>query len=285
MPQFPSPHPVSTEVRVPAGIVEIYADDRDTVDVQVTPADGGAASREAAEATWIDLAGDQLRIVLDPVDGRWSRRSGQVRVVALVPAGGPLHVSVASADVRCAGRYADARIDSASGDLYIEEVAGDLSVKTASGRLLAERVDGAARVRSASGDISLGTVGGEISVHSASGHVEIGDAAGSASATTASGAVRIASAHSGTIQARSASGAINVGVSAGTGVWLDLNTLSGRTHTDLAMSGGPGGSATLRLELRSMSGDIRVFRATPTDQAPQTTSDPADSGPSQGDAR
>jgi hypothetical protein len=55
---------------------------------------------------------------------------------------------------------------------------------------------------------------------------------------------------------------VNVGVAQGTSVWLDVITASGRTHSDLDMSGGPagGGQPDLALTLRTASGDIDIHR-------------------------
>jgi hypothetical protein len=61
-----------------------------------------------------------------------------------------------------------------------------------------------------------------------------------------------------------ASGDVSVGVAAGTGVWLDLNTASGSTTSDLAMGGGPSEGvreAALEVRIRTASGDIDVHRA------------------------
>jgi hypothetical protein len=61
---------------------------------------------------------------------------------------------------------------------------------------------------------------------------------------------------------------VSIGVAAGTGVWLDLDSASGDTHSDLSMSEGtanPGG-ATLTLQVRTASGDIDVHRSAPARQ-------------------
>jgi hypothetical protein len=51
-------------------------------------------------------------------------------------------------------------------------------------------------------------------------------------------------------------------VPAGTAVWLDLNTISGTTRTDLDMgAGAPPGGPDLTLRVATMSGDIDVRRA------------------------
>jgi hypothetical protein len=53
-----------------------------------------------------------------------------------------------------------------------------------------------------------------------------------------------------------------VGVRAGTGVWLDLNTISGTTRNGLDMTAAPSGANGHQLNLRvqTISGDIGVHR-------------------------
>ena len=51
-------------------------------------------------------------------------------------------------------------------------------------------------------------------------------------------------------------------MAAGTGVWMDLNTMSGRSVSDLAAQDDPPAAQTgLELRVRAVSGDIHVHRA------------------------
>ena len=67
---------------------------------------------------------------------------------------------------------------------------------------------------------------------------------------------------------QSASGDVKIGVEAGTGVWLDVNTASGSTRNELTMGAdAPGATAastgaTLELRVRTASGDIDIRRVT-----------------------
>ena len=53
-------------------------------------------------------------------------------------------------------------IDTASGDVTLDHVAGTLRAKGASADIRAARVDGAATVDTASGDVALGQTGAEV---------------------------------------------------------------------------------------------------------------------------
>jgi len=74
--------------------------------------------------------------------------------------------------------------------------------------------------------------------------------------------VQISSLRSGEAHIRSVAGDVEVGVAAGTRVFLDLSATSGEARSDLAPSEGPAGEgATLELHAATVSGDITVRRA------------------------
>jgi hypothetical protein len=188
-----------------------------------------------------------------------------LRVTARVPLDGALSLRLAAADARCAGRYAAVEVIGAAADVEVDEVTGDARVKTASGDVRVGRVGGAAQLRSASGDLTLGYAAGDVSVHSQSGTVGLAEAAASVQASTASGDIRLGTAHTGTTSLRSVSGDLTVGVAVGTGVWLDLRTVSGDTRSDLHIDPtSPAATASLRLHVRTVSGDITVRRVPAT---------------------
>jgi hypothetical protein len=275
MPEYPTHGPLDVEVSVGAGVVELSTADTDRATVEVTPYDDSSASRDAAEATQVSLTGDHLVIHAPDVGSGWLfRRSPRLRVRATVPTGSRLNTHIASADLRCDGDFGSSRLSTASGDMYLRSCAGDLRAHSASGGVLVDRVTGDANLRSASGEITIGSAGGEVSASTASGDIEIGDAAGSVRARTASGDVRVGGARHGGVEVDTASGDALVGVVPGTRVWLDLSSLSGATRSDLAASdAGPAADgdvpAALTVRLRSLSGNVHVYRT------PQTAGDPA----------
>ncbi|HLT11816.1 MAG TPA: DUF4097 family beta strand repeat-containing protein, partial [Micromonosporaceae bacterium] len=192
----------------------------------------------------------------------WLSRHGRVRVDLVLPERSGLRAEVGSADVRTEGRLADVSVHSGSGDITVCDSAS-LAVESGSGDVRADRVAGTLRVKTGSGDVLAGSVGGDANVQVASGDVHIGDVAGRVRATSASGDIALDTVHAGEVRVRSASGDVRIGVPAGTGVWLDLNTVSGSTSTDLAMTGSPpSGGASLALRVHTVSGDIAVHRTT-----------------------
>jgi hypothetical protein len=260
MPEFPSPNPITAVVRLAAGALEITAEERDTAVVDVRPFDDRPDSHEAAERTTVEFRGDTLTVVAP--EGTWlSRRNAALLVTIRLPLDSRLRFKTASADVACRGRFASLDGEGASGDLHVEHVTGDAKVKIASGDVTAGQVDGELQVGGASGDVTAQHVGGAVDARLASGNVDITSAGAGVKARTASGRVRIGAVGHGTVKVRTASGDVAVGVRSGTGVWLDLNTVAGRTTNDLDMTAGGGDAGQgLSLEIRTVSGDIAIRR-------------------------
>jgi hypothetical protein len=263
---FATPGPVTLAVKLTAGLIEITASERDSTTVEVLPWDDSTGAQEAAERVRVELVGDRLLIESGLGGARWLLgRSGRLRITVHAPQHSILDLGVTSADVRCHGRFGDVSVGSASGDVYVESVNGDLHAKLTSGDLLVDEVAGQGSTHAASGDVTIGAVTGDLHATTASGDVRVAKCAGSATVRTASGDIALDWVHQGEVKANSASGDVQIGVQRGTGVWLDLNTVSGSTTTDLALADGEpqpastDGQVTLRV--RTASGDIRVRRA------------------------
>jgi DUF4097 and DUF4098 domain-containing protein YvlB len=260
--EFSLTGPVVVTAKLPSGHLAVIAEERDSATVDVQPWDHSAASRQTAEEVRVELTGDRLRI--EAAGGaRWLLgRSSRVRIVVHTPLDSGLDVTVASADVLCSGRFGQSTVQSASGDVVLPELTGALNANLASGDLRVERVAGAVDAHCTSGDVAIGAVGEDLTVVTASGDVRVGGCAGSANVRTASGDVLLERVEQGTVQVTTASGDVGVGVAAGTGVWLDINTLSGTSSTDLDLGGAPAsGQAQVNLRVRTASGDIEVRRA------------------------
>src|SRR5215218_687318 len=122
---------------------------------------------------------------------------------------------------------ADLRSEVASADIVGRGTFGEVEINVASGDVVLEQVEGETRINSASGDVRLRrVVEGDVRVHSASGDVEVGIAAGSR-------------------------------------LWVDAQSLSGSTSSELELEGAPSDDEGPLVELRvqTMSGDIAVRRA------------------------
>lgn len=262
--EFPSPAPVAAQIRVRSGIVEIVAEQRDTVTVDIEPETGSEGAREAAERTRVELRDGRLLVDSPEPTGWLIRRAPRIRVHIRLPIDSSIHLRTASADLTAHGRYASAVVNTASGDVYLEQVTGDVSANTASGDVRFAEVGGHLRVNAASGDLAAQQVDGDVTATSASGAITLEQVGAGVSATTASGDIHIGTARRGEIRINSASGDVVVGVAAGTGVWLDLSTLSGATRSDLDVAGDTSLVARqdLTVRVKTMSGDIDIRRVT-----------------------
>jgi DUF4097 and DUF4098 domain-containing protein YvlB len=263
MQTFEHTGPVTVAVRAQRGRVDITAADDAAVQVDVAPLGGSEAAAGAARDTYVALEGDTL--VVDPPDrSGWQWRGApRLAITIRVPTGSSIVATLASADLRAAGRYAQGQVKTSSGDAWIEQLTGSAQIESASGELTVGRVGGALRIGSASGKVRVGEVSGDVAAHGASGDITIRDVGGSLSARTASGAIDVGVVRRGRAGIHSASGDVEVGVAAGTRVWLDVSTASGSTVNDLTMSGPPGDTSretALQLRIRTASGDIAIRR-------------------------
>jgi DUF4097 and DUF4098 domain-containing protein YvlB len=262
--EFDRSAPVTIALRAQGGVVQVVAEERDTIQVEVLPLADNENAHEAARATRVVLEDDTL-LIQTPGSEYWRwRRSPKLRISVKAPAGSALAGKSSSADIRAAGVYSMIQLDAASADIEVDEVTGDADLGAASGNVSVARVGGALRIKSASGRLRIGDVTGDVNAETASGDIRVGSGGGSVRAVTASGDIEVGSLREGQAKLRTASGDVEVGVAAGTGVWMDLDTASGKSVVDLAMQDRtppPAGAAALELRVRTASGDILVRRA------------------------
>jgi DUF4097 and DUF4098 domain-containing protein YvlB len=262
--EFDRATPVTVALRAQGGDVEITAEERSTVEVEVTALNSSETTREAAANTRVVLEEDTL-LVQTPGSEYWSwRRSPKLAITIRVPIGSAVAGKTTSAKVRAAGVFSVVQLDVASADIEVEEVTGDALLDAASGSLTITRVGGGLRIKSASGTLRIGDVTGDVNAETASGSIYLQSGGGSLKARTASGDIEVGLLRQGTAQIGTASGDVKVGVAPGTGVWLDLNTSSGKSTSDLTHHGEvpPADKPTnLELRVRTASGDIHVHRA------------------------
>lgn len=259
MPEFPCSGPIKVEVDVPAGRVSITAEERETAIVEVKPVGNRDRDRAAAEATEVSFDGDNL--VIAAPSGWLSWRSGSVSVEARVPVDSSAHIKTASADITCRGRYGKVEAHSASGDVSVDDVSKDVKIQTASGDIGIGDVGGHLHATSASGDIKAGKVGGAASLKTASGDIEIDAVGGDVQARSASGDFEVSAVSRGEVSVRSVSGKVSVGVVPGTGVWMDLSTLSGHIESALESVESAPESRDLTIQVHTVSGDIDISRS------------------------
>ncbi|HET6643443.1 MAG TPA: DUF4097 family beta strand repeat-containing protein [Gaiellaceae bacterium] len=244
---FTTPGAVTLQINVPAGDVDIET--RESAETVVELEVRGRDSEELERETRIEARPrvDGHEVVVDAAQVRrlLRIRGGDYRVRIQAPPGAAVRAELATADIRGRGRYGELELDVASGDVEFDQVDGEAKVNTASGDVELRRV-ASARLNSASGDI------------------RVVEAAGSLEVNTASGDVQIRKVVEGNVKAHSASGDIEVGIAKGSRLWVDAQSLSGDTSSELELEPAPvpdDEGPLVELRAQTMSGDISVRRA------------------------
>jgi hypothetical protein len=224
----------SLTIDLPSGTVEVRGVDTTTVTVHLD-------TDQPAE--WeVSQFGDTVSV-------RAPRRRGlrlrSAKVAVEAPIGTHVDINAASADITLTGTLGEVRVRSASGDVRANVV---------------DRLD----VNTASGDVRVGTVHGKLTCSTASGDIRADLVGDDLDAGTASGDVRVDCCGGGSIDAKSVSGDIQLGLPAGIRVEPDIATMSGRTTLPKSPAPpSPEPRRTVRVRLRSVSGDIAIERVTP----------------------
>jgi DUF4097 and DUF4098 domain-containing protein YvlB len=191
------------------------------------------------------------------------------------PQSSTLAVRSKSADVVARGTLGGLTVSTASGDIEASRVDGGVNIKSASGDTRVLEIAGGANVQTASGDVELEIVRGPVNVNSASGDVTIGEAYDNVSANTVSGDQQHGAVLRGKVAAHSVSGDVTIAVRRGSKVYLDCNTVSGDTSSELELTtdAPPGDGPLVEIRAKTVSGDIRITRAAALQEQPPVNAD------------
>jgi Putative adhesin len=258
--------PISLDIHVPAGRVQLDAAETSTTDAEVSPLGSDEASRDLAERSKIEMRAERNRKVLHIEVPRRGiplfSRDGEVLVRVRAPIGTEVNATVGSADVLGTGAFGAAQLKTASGDVTLDSV-DEADIKTASGDVALGNVLGTVKVQSASGDVDVGHVDGPGKIQTASGDVAIKEAQSNLKVQTASGDLRIDAVVSGQVSLQSASGDMRICVARGSTLWVDAKSLSGETTSDLDVGPEPPNidGPHVDLNVTAMSGDVHIARA------------------------
>jgi hypothetical protein len=268
-----TPGPVRLNLELPAGRIEIETATTEDTRVELEALGGNDLLRELVESARIDLLrrGDGHEVVVEAKmrHGFWISfgRGPDLRLRVSCPHGAELDLRTKSADLQAHGEYGSVEVKTASGDVSVEQSRGDVRIKTASGDVHLEDVGGTLSVNSASGDLYVNTIAGETNVQLVSGDLLIRDAGDSVTANTVSGDQRLDAVVRGRVDLRAVSGDVTVGVRRGSRLFVDANTVSGSTSSELDLSEAPpeegarGEGPLVELFAKTISGDVRIERA------------------------
>ena len=258
---FSTHGPITLEIRIPAGSVEIEAAATAETVVELDAKDKG---RRAVEDALIELRGDRLVIDVSNDKRLWGISvsfGGDFRLRVRCPHHSNVQVKTGAADVEADGELGSVEIQSGSSDVTLQ-AAAELEVKTASGDVEVSRVHGDARVNTASGDVELGTVMGDVHARLVSGDFSIEEAHGDLSVTTVSGDQEVGAVFEGEVTLNSVSGDISVRVAQGSRLWIDAKSVSGDMSSDFELGDRPPSDdgPLVELHAKTVSGDLQVGR-------------------------
>ena len=257
--EFPGSEPIEAVIELAVGSVVLTAEATDATTVSLAPSRFSRNADKQLSEVRVSFDNGRLEVVGPKRTGLWRGYPG-LDVTVTLPPGSRCAVRTASADVTSTGELAELDANTASGDVTATAVTRNFQAVTASGDVRAEETGEVADVRTVSGDVRVTQAGGDIQARTASGDMNIATAAGSATITTASGDVRIGSMARGRADVNTASGDVVVGVARDVSVYLDLASLSGSVTSQLE-DAEPSEDVTLEVRCRTLSGDIRIARA------------------------
>lgn len=281
---FKTPGAVRLDIRNGAGEVRLDAGSIDgETTVTLEPLRDNEASIEAVQTARVELheRADGQDVVVDVRGQRRFFRGAEVLVAVTCPQEPIVEVKTGSADIEGRGLFkradvetgsgdvqftdisGDAEVSAASGDVQISLIGGEARLNTASGDIQVGMIGGDARLNSASGDVMIRTAGGRLEVNTASGDVQIKEALAAVSANSASGDQQVGSVFHDSVNLRSASGDIRVGIKEGSRLFVDARSRSGDVSSELPVSDVPpeGDAPLVELRANTMSGDITIHRA------------------------
>jgi DUF4097 and DUF4098 domain-containing protein YvlB len=269
--------PAQIEVRLASGEIVVDPTLEGQIEVELTAHDD--ESQRLVDDARIELNDRHLIVDVPNKRGGFSFSLGFARqgITCRIrcPQSSGLAARTKSADVLARGTLGSLNISTASGDVEANRIEGGVNIKSASGDTRVQEVVGGVNVQTASGDIELEIVRGAVIVNSASGDVTIGEAYDNVNANTVSGDQEHGAVMRGNVSAHSVSGDVTIGVRRGSKVYLDCNTVSGDTSSELELTtDAPDGDGPLvEIRAKTVSGDIRITRAAAPPQQPPTPTD------------
>jgi hypothetical protein len=247
---FHTPLPLELEVGIPSGDIEVETTEGEESNITVDGDDRlleEVEIRQDGNRLVVSYRGKgKLGFSLSPLSIVFG---SELRVRATVPHSAAVKVKTASADTKLDGRFGPLGLNSVSGDVRLRgEVAGNANLKTVSG------------------DADLDRVEGDMSAHTVSGDLRIGPIAGSSDLKTVSGDIRLQAVTAGDVRFTSVSGDIEIGIAQGSALDVDAGSTSGDLSSEVPLASDPvagegEGGPTVVLRGRTVSGDVKVFRA------------------------
>ncbi|GAB3746852.1 DUF4097 family beta strand repeat-containing protein [Nocardiopsis nanhaiensis] len=265
MPAFDTPEPITADITVVSGTLQLIAGNRAETTVEVRPrVEHKDSDVRVAELVEVDYASGRLE-VRDPqpsVLGRMIGRKSMVDITVELPAGSRVHAECGFGSIRCEGSLGASEVSVSHGNITVGRITGNTKLITGHGSIRADEIDGSAVVKSTSGAITLGQVTGELRANSALGDITADRALGSVTARATHGSIRLGQVAEGIVSVETSYGEVELGVSEGTAAWLDAASTKGAVRSSLEAADSPDSDEqTVEVRARSVWGDVLVHRA------------------------
>lgn len=265
---FETPRPIELYVESGSGSITVTAADVAQTDVTVIG--------ERAEEFVVEQRDDRIQVVAPKGGLGFLTGNHRSQITVVMPAESSLTVKTGSADTVVHGPLTGLWVNTGSGDVSAQLVDGSSELQSGSGDVRIIELRGSGRIKSGSGDVGVSrcadltvstgsgdvrieSVGGQLVVKTGSGDVQVGETADDLSLSTGSGDLTVDLARKGRYVVKGASGDVRIGVAAGTPVWTDIATISGRVRSDLTPVGAPAeGQDHLEIRATTASGDITL---------------------------
>lgn len=154
------------------------------------------------------------------------------------------------------------RIESRSGKVSVRDVTSNVEIRSRSGAVQTESIGGSLDVESRSGAMRIKGCGGDASLESRSGSLTIENVGGRLQAGIRSGSFKYEGAVRGSFDIKVTSGSVRLSVDPDSRFFLDAEAISGAVTSDLHLrrdgnGGRPPGNAP-KVRIRTVSGSIHI---------------------------
>jgi len=264
---FTATGPVQVDIRFEDGLCEISPRTGTEIGVEVEPFTvNNENDRKAADSISIEFMNDVLSITPEkknPLQKLTTIHSGKVRIAISIPNNSSVSLDTSSGALNVSdGVIADLSVDSGSGDITVAHAAGDLRIRNSSGHIKFGQVDSSLQIDTGSSSATIEQALGDVKMETSSGDLTIGVAAGKVQFNSGSGEVKISEAHGKSINVKTSSGNISVGVPQHIMVYTNIKSANGLITGDLVNNGPdtPSESDTLKISVDTASGNTDVHR-------------------------
>jgi hypothetical protein len=276
---FETPMRARLRIEIPNGQIVVTASETGVTEVDLFAPNGDSGAVAWVNDAEIMQIGDEIVVRGPKVSLSLFRSWGPINARINAPIGSDATLSIGAGGIETHGKLGrlcantgagsvrlddcdEARAHTGAGNVEIGAVSGSVDTKTGAGTVIVGKIGADAHIITGAGNARVGDITGNAKFTTAHGNVEVARAGDNLEVFTASGNVEVGRADHGRVRAKTVSGRVSVGVPSGVSALLDISTLSGRVHSDLAASSTPNdGEAHVELILSTVSGNVNVARA------------------------